>query len=80
MLRRRPALRAGRRQNLSPFRRFLIADGISGGKGLKRMHRAACKEGTLCPAALRLEYLGPVVVKKERRWQKALLQDGKRIA
>jgi hypothetical protein len=30
MLRRRPALRAGRRQNISPsFRRFLIANGIS---------------------------------------------------
>ena len=28
VLKRRLALRAGRRQNLSPFRRFLIANGI----------------------------------------------------
>jgi hypothetical protein len=28
VLRRRPARRAGRRQNISPFRRFLIANGI----------------------------------------------------
>jgi hypothetical protein len=28
---RRPARWAGRRQNLSPFRRFLIANGISFG-------------------------------------------------
>ena len=47
--------------------------------GIKHMHRAACREGTLYPAALCLEYLRPVVVEKERRRQKALLQDGKRV-